>query len=340
MNTPEIDLGPLWSGEDLSAEQCEHFFHAMAQGAVSEPVLAAFLMAMKFKRPTADEIAGAARALREAATHLPQPESGWADNCGTGGDGSNSFNISTASAVVAATCGVTMAKHGNRSVSSRCGSADVLETLGVAIEATPETARACIDQAGIGFLFAPRYHPGFRHAVPVRKALKTRTLFNILGPLLNPARPDYQLIGVFDPKYCALIAESLAKIGLRRGMVVHGSGTDEIALHGETQAVVMEAGETRPLQINPTAFGLRTAPLEALHSEGPEQSKRILLDLFTGHGPEPHRAVVALNAGAVIWLAGQEETLAAGVGRAMEILGTDRCALTLNKWIEVSNDPR
>ncbi len=308
-------LEQLCRGEDLSPAQSEAVFGAVMAGEVEPMVLAGMLVALKAKGETAAEIAGAARAMRDAATPL-EVEGEVGDACGTGGDGAGTVNISTAAAFVAASAGVPVAKHGNRSISSRCGSADVLERAGVVIDAAPEVSRRALEEAGICFLFAPQYHPGVRHAMPVRRGLGVRTLFNLLGPLANPAEPAFQLMGVYDPRLCDLAAHTLHRLGCRRAMVVHGGGLDEIALHAPTTAAHLEDGVVTTTTLTPATLGLREAPVEALRGGEPEAAAQWLHDLLSGRAAPAHRDAVAANAGALIWLAGRASSLEAGVSEA------------------------
>ena len=229
-------LETLCRGEDLSRDRVRALFRAVMAGEVSEVQLTALLVGLKAKRETPDEVAGAAEAMRSAALHLDTGGLTVADSCGTGGDGAHTLNLSTATAFVAAAGGMRIAKHGNRSISSKCGSADVLEQLGIRIDAPPEVSRRCLEEAGVCFLFAPQYHAGVRHAMPVRRALGVRTIFNLLGPLANPALPAIQLMGVYDAARCETLATTLGKLGCKRALVVNGDGLDEIALHAETRA--------------------------------------------------------------------------------------------------------
>src|SRR5687767_9555083 len=221
-------LMQLYSGRSLDQSAAQGLFEELVAGALGEPMIAAMLVALRLKGETADELIGAARALRAADAPFPRPDYLFADSCGTGGDGAGTINVSTAAAFVAAAAGLPVAKHGNRSVTSRCGSADVLEQLGVKLEIGAEQSRRALDETGICFLFAPLYHPGLRHAGPVRRALKIRTIMNVLGPCVNPAEPQVQLLGVADPALLEPVARTLAALGVANALVVHGSGLDEI----------------------------------------------------------------------------------------------------------------
>src|SRR5437660_4950975 len=236
-------LPRLLTGEDLPIEDSEHLFERLVLGKLEPAEIAGMLIALRMKGETAEEMIGAARALSAAALPFDRPDYLYADCCGTGGDGSGLINVSTATAFVAAAAGLPIAKHGNRSVSSRCGSADVLEALGAKIDVPGETARALLDETDFCCLFAPAYHPGMKHAALVRRQLEVRTIMNLLGPCINPARPPVQLLGVADPRMLRRITQTLAAMGVERALVVHGSGLDEVALHGETHAVRLIDGD-------------------------------------------------------------------------------------------------
>jgi anthranilate phosphoribosyltransferase len=259
------------------------------------------------------------------------------DTCGTGGDGAHTFNISTASAFVAAAAGAKIAKHGGRSVSSQSGSADVLEALGVNIHLTPEQAARCINEVGFGFMFAPNYHSAMKHAAPVRRELGIRTLFNILGPLTNPAGARQQLMGVFHPDLVGIQARVLQRLGSRRVMIVHGEdGLDEITLTGNTLIAELKDGDVREYMINPQQFGLKTAPLAELHAPDVQASRDMILSVLDNQ-PGAARDIVLLNAGAAIYLAGQAETLEAGVSRAAEVIASGGAKEKLNQLIGLSS---
>jgi anthranilate phosphoribosyltransferase len=260
-----------------------------------------------------------------------------ADSCGTGGDGANTINISTAGALVAAEIGIPIAKHGNRSVSSKCGSADVLERLGIKIDVTPEVGRRCLDEVGICFLFAPQYHSGLRHAGPVRGTLKIRTIFNILGPLVNPCCPDFQIMGVYDPGLCYPVAQTLGLLGLKGALVVHGSGLDEIAIHDVTRAAYYRDGETKEIEITPELAGLNRHPLDQITGHEPEENAAMIERLFKAEGKPAHVAAVAINAGALAWVFGKARDLEHGTKLASEAIESGRCYERLVRWAELSN---
>jgi anthranilate phosphoribosyltransferase len=331
-------LETLCSGEHLDRERAGALFTRVLSGDLSEVELAALLTALKAKGETPEEIAGAAQSLRRAAVPFATDGVEVVDTCGTGGEGAHTVNISTAVAVLAAELGLHVAKHGNRSVSSQCGSADVLERCGVNIEASPGVSLRCLTKLGICFLFAPNYHPGMRLAMPVRKALGVRTIFNILGPLANPASPSFQILGVYDPGLCEPMARTLGMLGCRAALVVHGAGLDEIALHGPTDAVrLREDGGVERLTIEPDSLGLRRCSVEELRGGGPEENAAWLRGLLGGEGRESHRQAVALNAGALLWICGRAADLSQGTQRALSTLESGRAADRLARWAEISH---
>lgn len=330
-------LNRLYGGESLAESEAEGLFTLLVGGDLPEPAIAAMLIALRLKGETAAELTGAARALRAADADFPRPDYLFADSCGTGGDGSASINVSTAVAFAAAAAGLPVAKHGNRSVTSRCGSADVLEQLGAKLEVSAEVSRRALDQTGICFLFAPLYHPGLRHAGPVRRMLKVRTVMNMLGPCVNPAEPDVQLLGVADPALIEPVARTLAALGVDRALVVHGSGLDEIALHGETLAVRVCRGALEPLTIRPEDAGLERRPVQVLRGGGPEENAERLKALLMGYGLAAETEVVALNTGALLLTAGLAADLRDGVGMALQALNSGEAYRRLKLFIEASH---
>jgi anthranilate phosphoribosyltransferase len=332
------DILPLlYSGKPLAEAQAEHLFEALVQGALDEPAIAAMLVALKVRGETVGELIGAARALRTADLHFDRPDYDFADSCGTGGDGSGTINLSTAVAFVAAAAGLPVAKHGNRSITSRCGSADVLEQLGVKLDCAAETSRKALDEAGICFLFAPLYHPGLRHAGPVRRALGIRTIMNILGPCVNPAEPRVQLLGVAEERLLEPVARTLAALGVERAMVVHGAGLDEVALHGETQAMRLTGGSLEPLTIAPADVGFAPAPLAKIRGGGPEENAERLKALLKGYGTRTEKQAVAINAAALLFTAGRAKDLREGAALALDTLASGAAYQRLEALIAVSN---
>ncbi len=295
-------LEKLYALQSLSFVEAQAVFNRVMRGDVSEIELSALLIALKIKTETADEIAGAAAAMVSNAKDFPRTDYNFSDIVGTGGDGHNTINVSSAAAVVAASCGVKVAKHGNRSVSSKSGSSDLFAAFGLALDMSPDTARNCLDEANLCFLAAPSYHSGVRFAMPVRLRLKTRTLFNILGPLANPSRPTHSLLGVYTPDLLDTYAQTLVTLGHTRAYVVHGSGLDELALHGDSQIVEVNHGAITKHQVSPADFGLRRYPLQAIEGGEPEKNRALIADVFNGNGMPAHTAAVAMNAAALLKL--------------------------------------
>jgi anthranilate phosphoribosyltransferase len=331
-------IARLLEGGDLDQADARALFSRIVEGSLSEPLMAAAFVALRVKGETAAELIGAAEALRAAARPFPAPAYLFADSCGTGGDFSGSINVSTAAAFVAAACGLPVVKHGNRSFTSRCGSADVLAALGARLDLSALESREILDRTGFCFLLAPLYHPGIAHAGPVRRALKVRTIMNLLGPCLNPARPRVQLLGVADPRLLRPIAETLRALRVERALVVHGSGLDEVALHGFTKAVSLVDGRLRELEITPEQGGLDRMPLESIAGGSPDENAARLVDLLSGVGGPADIAVVALNAGALLMAAGKVADLKEGVGFAMEAMRSRRARAVLEAFVEASRD--
>lgn len=331
------ELEQLYRGESLDQPTMQALIARVVAGDAEPLQLAALLVALKIKGETPFEIAGAASAIRAAATPFAKPAYPVADIVGTGGDGYHTLNISSTAMLVAAAAGVKVAKHGNRSVSSKSGSADLLEALGIKLDMSPQLARQALDELGCCFLFAPVYHSGFRHAGPVRAALKTRTLFNVLGPLVNPAHPEYMLLGVYSPALVAPIAEALALLGVKRALVVHGSGLDEIAIHAETQAVLVDNGELSAFTITPEALGLARYPLTALVGGDAAHNAELTRAILDGRGDSAHVAAVAANAGALIYVAGLADSLHSGVAKAQQVMASGAAAALVQRLAEVSH---
>ncbi len=306
-NTLQPILEKLYQAETLSQQESHQLFSAVVRGEVKPEQLAAALVSMKVRGEQPQEIAGAATALLENAAPFPRPDYLFADIVGTGGDGSNSINISTASAFVAAACGLKVAKHGNRSVSSKSGSSDLLAAFGINLDMNADKSRAALDELGVCFLFAPKYHTGFRHAMPVRQQLKTRTLFNVLGPLINPAHPPLALIGVYSPELVLPIAETLRVLGYQRAAVVHSGGMDEVSLHAPTVVAELHNGEIKSYQLTADDFGLTPYHQAQLAGGTPEENRDILTRLLQGKGEAAHEAAVAANVAMLMRLHGHED---------------------------------
>ncbi len=334
-------LNRILAGGDLTRGEMEEIFGALMDGELSDPLKAALLVALRAKGESAEEIAGAASAMRARVAPLEGESMGGAredavDTCGTGGDGRHTFNISTAAALVAAAGGVAVAKHGNRSVSSRSGSADVLASLGVDVEMGPAGAGRALDQVGVCFLFAPLFHPAMKEVMPVRRELGVRTLFNVLGPLTNPAGARRQLMGVYEARLVPVLAEVLAQLGSRHALVVHGSdGLDEITTTGPTtvgEARLGDDGEARVevYEITPEDVGLPRASLDDLRGGEPDDNAEAMRRVLGGSGG-PLADVTAFNAGAALYVGGAVESIGEGVGRAKALLDDGTAAAKLEE---------
>ena len=323
-------LEQLYSGHSLSTSESTALFNAVIQGELSNEQIAAMLIALKVRGANTEEITGAVAASLQNAKAFPHPNYSFADIVGTGGDGQNTINISTASAIVAASMGSKVAKHGNRSVSSKSGASDVLTALGVNVNVTPEQARQALDEIGVCFLFAQQYHSGFRHVAPVRAALKTRTIFNILGPLINPARPTYHLLGVYAPELVKTYAETAVALGHQHSFVVHGSGLDEVALHGETQVAEIKNGKIEYFTLTPEDFGLKAQSLENLRGGEQQENAQMLTALLQGKGKAEHANAVAANTALLLKLFGHDD-LKQNVQNVLAHLASGKAFETLQK---------
>jgi anthranilate phosphoribosyltransferase len=289
-----------------SSSQAVRFFSQVVRGETDNELLRAALVALAGRCPTSDELAGAARALLDTATPFPRPDYEFADVVGTGGDGHQTINLSTIAAITSAACGCRIIKHGNRSVTSCSGSFDFLESLGIDFGISPDASRRQIDQHRICFLFAPRYHPGMRHAAPVRQSLKMRTIFNLLGPLVNPARPPAILLGVAEPRLLRPVAEALRELGCQRAVVVHGSGVDEVAVHGPTSIVRVEGNQIESATVQPEDFGAQPFPLQELVCGDAAASHRRSAAVLAGRGSLAENTAVCVNVAMVMSLFGSD----------------------------------
>lgn len=328
-------LEKLFSHCLLSQAESHYLFSQIMQGQLSPEQLAGALIALKLRGETVEEISGAVTATIENAQAFPRPDYAFADIVGTGGDGQNTINISTASSIVAATMGFPIAKHGSRGVSSPTGASDVLSALGINVAVSPETARQALDEIGLCFLFAPNYHTGFKHAIPIRQALKTRTLFNILGPLVNPARPAHQLLGVYSPTLLKIYAETVAKLGHKHTIVVHGSGLDEVAIHGETEVAEIKHSEIRYYSVSPEDFGVQRHSLEALRGGKPAENAAKITALLQGKGEAAHIDAVAVNVAMLMRLFGYEN-IKANAEKVKNVLASGKAFETLQKLAQYS----
>lgn len=339
MGSNEIQdiLTELAFRRDLSAEAAGRAFQIIMSGGATQAQIAAFLMGLRIKGETVTEIAAGARVLRQKAATFHAPE-GAIDTCGTGGDGSRTLNVSTAVAIVVAACGVPVAKHGNRGVTSASGSSDVLEALGVNIRVEPEVSQRALRETNLCFLMAPLYHKAVRHVAPVRQELGLRTIFNLLGPLANPAGTTRQLLGVYDAQWLEPLAEVLRDLGAVKAWVVHGSdGMDEITLSGPTEVAALENGTIRRFTLNPAEFGIDYAEKTAIAGQDPEYNARALTELLGGE-KGPYRDIVLLNAAAALCVADAVADIPAGLVMAAEALDSGKARYTLARLVEMTRD--
>ena len=336
--TPQAALTALLEKRDLTRDEMLSVMHQIMGGKLTPVQIAGILVALRAKGETVAEIAAAAEVMRELSVKVPAgAEAHLVDTCGTGGDGVHTFNISTASALVAAAAGVKVAKHGGRSVSSTCGSADVLELLGVNVNLTPDQVAQSIHEIGVGFMFAPNHHSAMRYAAPVRRELGVRTLFNLLGPLTNPAGAKNQVMGVFRRDLCYPLAEALKSLGANHVMVVHGGdGMDEITITTETHVAELKDGGVMEYAIDPEAFGMKIGSADELKAHDPEQARARLLAVLD-NAPGAARDIVALNAGAAIYVGGVAPTLEEGVKKALQVIASGEAKARLEQLIAFSN---
>ncbi len=329
-------IAKVAAGKSLSQEEAAEAFDLVMSGAATPVQIGALLMGLRARGETVEEIAGAARAMRAKVLTVRAPE-GAIDTCGTGGDGKGTFNISTCAAFVVAGAGVPVAKHGNRAISSRSGSADVLKELGVNIEASPETISRCIAECGLGFMFAPAHHAAMRHVAQVRTELGTRTIFNLLGPLANPAGAKYQIVGVFGKEWVEPIAQVLALLGTMRAWVVHGSdGLDELTTTGISDVALVDAGKVSTFRISPRNAGLPDARPEDLTGGNAVENAAHIRALLGGlRGPL--RDIVLLNAAAALLVAGKAKTLREGVALASELIDSGKALAVLEALARLSH---
>lgn len=331
-------LGEVAAGALLSVKQAERAFDFMMAGEATPAQMGGLLMGLRVRGETVDEITGGAKAMRARALTMDAPE-GAIDTCGTGGDAKGTFNVSTGAALVSAACGVPVAKHGNRALSSKSGSADVLIALGVNIEADMELVREALWQADIGFLMAPRHHGAMRHVAPTRVELGTRTIFNLLGPLSNPAGAKRQIIGVFDQAWANPMAEVLRNLGSERVWVVHGSdGIDELTTTGPSTVVELKDGELNSFEVTPEEAGLVRVRLEDLKGGDGKANAGVMAEMLDG-AKGPIRDIVLLNTAAALIIAGQVENLKDGVAEGAKAIDSGAARATLDKLIDITNRP-
>jgi len=329
-------IAKLIKCENLSEEEAASAFEVIMRGDATPSQIAGFVVALRIKGETVEEITGFAKTARAMATPI-QVDGALLDTCGTGGDGLATFNISTLAAIVAAACGARVAKHGNRAASSLCGSADVLEQLGVKVDLAPEGVARCIDEAGIGFLFAPVFHPSFRYAGATRRELGVRTVFNVLGPLCNPAGAKYQALGVADAKLAGKMADVLARLGVERAIVFHAAdGMDELSIASPSFVIEID-GKRQEYELDPAELGLSQAPVESMRGGGPEENARLAREVLDG-AKGPRRDVVLLNASAALRAAGIARDWKDGLGLAAKAIDSGQAGEVLQRWARISQE--
>ena len=330
-------IGKLVEGRHLSADEAEKVMDLIMTGEATQAQIGAYLVALRMAGETPEEIAGSVRSMRTKATWVKTKHPFVIDVVGTGGDGSHTFNISTSAALVVAAAGQPVAKHGNRAVSSKSGAADVLKALGVNIEASPEKVGECIDEAGVGFLFAPMLHGAMKHAIGPRRELAMRSIFNVMGPLTNPARAQSQLVGVYAPELTELVADVLRQVGCQKALVVHGSdGMDELTLTGPSRVSEWDGSEIRTYDVTPEEAGLERADADALKGGEPPENADITRAILAGENG-PKRDIVLLNAAAALIAANKAENLREGVQQAASAIDSGKAARVLSHLVEVSN---
>ena len=332
----KVAIAKLVERESLSTHETEAVMQEIMSGEASPSQIGAFMVALRMKKETPEEIAGCARVMRDHALKVKTSQTLVVDTCGTGGDGSGTFNVSTVVAFVVAGAGVPVAKHGNRSVSSRCGSADVLEALGATVELGPEEIATCMNEIGIGFLFAPRLHPAMKHAAGPRRELGIRTVFNLLGPLTNPASASVQLLGVYHPDLTETMAQVLNMLGVRSAMVVHGAGgLDELSATGTSKVTQLTEGRTTTYYLDPLQLGLAAAEPDSIKGGLPEENARIMRSLLQSESGAK-RDTVLLNAAAALMAAGKTPSLNEGLDMAAESIDSGRALDKLERFVELT----
>lgn len=319
---------------NLASSDMKDVMRLIMTGEATPAQIGGFLVGLRMKGETVGEVAAAASVMRELATHVNVDKTHLVDTCGTGGDASGSFNISTASAFVVAAAGGRVAKHGNRSISSKSGSADVLEAAGVNLELSPEQVAECVNEIGVGFMFAPKHHSAMKHAIGPRREMAVRTIFNVLGPLTNPAGAPNQVLGVFSKAWVKPLAEVLKQLGSEHVLVVHAEdGLDEISIGGVTHIAELVNGEVKTYDVRPEDFGMRSASLDSIRARDAADSLAIIESVFSNK-PGAARDIVCLNAGAAIYVAGLSTTLAEGVARAADVIASGGAAAKLSALVE------
>ncbi len=329
-------INKLVQGQDLTQDEAIGAMDTIMTGNATPAQIASFITALRVKGETVDEIYGCASVMRQKASTIHVPP-GAVDTCGTGGDGLNTFNISTTAAFITAGAGVPVAKHGNRSVSSRSGSTDVLEALGVWVDLSPEQVAKCVDEVGIGFLFAPVFHGAMKHAIGPRKEIGIRTVFNILGPLTNPAGVDHQVLGVYDPALTDTMANVLHRFGVKHALVVNGSGMDELTTLGPTRVSELKDGMVTTYDLDPTDVGIANSKLEDITGAGPEENAKITLAVLDGE-LSAYADIACLNAGGAIYVAGKADSITDGVQKARESISSGAARQRLDALVNFTKD--
>ncbi|MFF2482169.1 anthranilate phosphoribosyltransferase [Paenibacillus sp. NPDC058071] len=337
--TMQSALGQLMGGQHLSREVARSVMELIMSGEATPVQIAGVVTALRMKGETKDEITGFAETMRAFGSHVSAKQEGLLDTCGTGGSGIHKFNISTASSIIASAAGIRVAKHGNRAMSGKAGSADVLEALGVQITLTPEQAAACLDRIGICFMFAQLYHPSLKHAAVPRRELGVRTIFNMLGPLTNPAGADRQLLGLYDASKTETIASVLGELGTRQALVVSSNdGLDEISISAPTRVSELRDGEVRTYEIAPEELGLRRYPIEEVLGGDPATNAALIRAIFSGEQQGAYRAIVLANAGACIYVGGAANSLREGAAIAAEMIDSGKAERQLHALIQTTGE--
>jgi len=331
-------ISKLIEKKDLTLKEATAVMDEIMSGKATDAQIAGFLIALRLKGETIDEITACAKVMREKASRIkPKNHDQLIDVVGTGGDKSGTFNISTVAAFITAGAGIPVAKHGNKGVSSKCGSADVLTSLGVKIDLEPEKVEQCINEVGIGYMFAPKFHGAMKYAIGPRKELAVRTIFNILGPLTNPAEAPYELMGVFHQSLVEPLAEVLGKLGCKHALVVHGNGLDEITLEAPTKVAEYKEGHVTTYEIKPTDFNIKLAELKEIKGGTPEENAKITLEILKGKEKGPKRDIVLLNAGAAIYTAGKAKSIKEGIEIAKNSIDSGKALEKLNNLKDWTN---
>lgn len=333
-------INKLVSGQHLTQEEAEKVMTNIMTGEATSAQIGAIAVALRMKGETKEEITGLAKVMRSFSNHVtPSSRSGLLDTCGTGGSGISKFNISTASSLIAAAAGISVAKHGNRAMTGKSGSADVLESLGVNINVTPDQAKQCLDEVGICFMFAQLYHPSLKYAAAPRREIGTRTIFNMLGPLTNPAGADRQLLGLYDASKTEVIAEVLRELGITRALVVSSDdGLDEISISAPTKISELKDGQVTTYYITPEQLGLSYHPLSDVMGGEPAQNATMIKEIFEGTRRDAYRDIVLVNAGACIYLGGISDSHAEGVKIAAEMIDSGKALSKLNQLIQKTGE--